>query len=276
MTESLAAVRRSAQVSWAFLKLGVSTALKYPLGFATQQIGVIVPVLIYFFLAGFVDRDGPEVAGDYFTFVMVGLVGMQTLNAGLRALSSEIDQAVTRGWFEMILVEPVPWPLLPFVMSEWPIVNAMFAASVVSGVALLLGAAIVPSGIPIALAVGLLGILVGLAIGSLAAGVKVLAKRGDPVLTFYSLSALILSGVYFPLDALPEPLQALSTVFVHTYVISGLRHALLPAGDSLSGPTAGEAVVVLSILAVVLVPLSLWVFSRSMEYGRRMGLLSGY
>lgn len=270
-------LRRSAEISGAFLRLGISTALKYPLGFMSEQLRVLGPVLIYFFIAGFVKVDPvDEVGGDYFTFVMVGLVGMQTLNAGLRALSNQIDQAVTRGWFEMILVEPVPWPLLPFAMSQWPIMNAAVGASIISIVALLLGATIDPSGIGLALALSALGVLVGLAIGTLAASVKVLAKRGDPVLTFYSLGAMIFAGVYFPVDQLPSALRPLSYLFVQFYVISGLRDALLPTKGGIAGPTAGESAAVLALMSLLLVPAAVWTFGRAMEKGRRMGLLAGY
>ncbi len=269
-------LRRSAAVSGAFLRLGISTALKYPLGFMSEQLRVLGPVLIYFFIAGFVEVDPVEVGGDYFTFVMVGLVGMQTLNAGLRALSNQIDQAVTRGWFEMILIEPVPWPLLPFAMSQWPVMNAAVAASVVSVVSLLLGATIDPSDIVLALALAALGVLVGLAIGALAASVKVLAKRGDPVLTFYSLGAMIFAGVFFPVDQLPSALRPVSYLFVHTYVIFGLRDALLTTKGGIAGPTAGESAAALALMSLLLVPAAVWTFGRAMEYGRRMGLLAGY
>lgn len=277
MTTSVAtAVRRAAQVSFAFLSLGFSTAIKYPLGFVSEQLRVLGPVVVYFFVAGFADADGPDVGGDYFTFVMVGLVAMQTLNAGLRALTNQIDLAVGRGWFEMILIEPIRWSLLPFAMAQWPILNAMVAAGVVSLVALLLGATIDPGGIAAAIGVAALGVAVGLAIGALASSVKVLAKKGDPLLTFYSLGALVLSGVFFPIEQLPSGLRWASYLFVHSYVVSGMRHALLPVKEGLTGPSAGTSVVVLGLATLVLTPLAIWAFGRSMEFGRRMGLLAGY
>jgi ABC-type polysaccharide/polyol phosphate export permease len=268
--------RRARLTALAFFDLGFSTARKYPLGFITQQIAVVVPVFIYYFIAGFFDQGAAVVGGDYFTFVILGVVGMSTLNAGLRALSNEIDIAVSRGWFEMILVEPVPWPMLPFGMGLWQVANATFAEWVVFGLGLLLGVQVTWVGLPLALAIGLLGVTSGLAIGSAAASVKVLAKQGDPVLTFYSLAASIFSGVYFPVSQLPSWLRPFSYVFPHTYVVTGLRRTLMPGGATVTGPGVGTVIAVLGIVAVVGVPSAIAVFSRAMQFGRRIGALSGY
>ena len=106
--------------------------------------------------------------------------------------------------------------------------------------------------------------------------VKVLAKRGDPLLTFYSYAALILSGVYFPLEQLPSFLRPLSYLIVHTYVISGLRHALLEDPSTLDGPGPVAAAGTLFLASAVLIPIAVYAFHRAMQYGRKMGLLSGY
>lgn len=276
MTKTIARARRAGQISYAFLGLGLNTALKYPLGFISEQVRVLGPVIVYFFIAGFVEAEGPEVGGDYFTFVMVGIVAMQTLNAGLRALTNQIELAVTRGWFEMILIEPIRWSLLPFAMAQWPVLNAAVAATVVSATALALGATIDFSGVLPAIGIGILGVIVGLGIGALASSVKVLAKKGDPLLTFYSLAAMIFSGVYFPVDELPGFLEWAPYLFVHSYVISGMRHALLPIDSALTGPNQTLSLWVLVAAAILLTPVAVWVFGRSMEFGRRMGLLAGY
>ena len=267
---------RGALVAFAFFDLGFSTARKYPLGFITQQIGAVVPVVIYFFISRFFGPGSAAVGGDYFGFVIFGVVGMHTLNAGLRALSNEIDTAVSRGWFEMVLVEPVPWPLLPFGLGLWQVANAMFAAGVVLVLGLALGVEMVMAGIPMAILVSVLGVFAGLAIGSAAASIKVLAKRGDPVLTFYSMAASIFSGVFFPIDSLPSWLSPLAYLFPHTYVVTGIRRALMVSPDGISGPAMSTTIVVLSLIVVVGIPIAVYVFGRAMEFGRRIGALSGY
>ena len=118
--------------------------------------------------------------------------------------------------------------------------------------------------------------LASLAIGVLSGSVVVLAKRGDPVLTLYTIAASLLSGALFPVELLPAWLRWLSWLLPQTYVISALRHLLMPQGELLPGASIGQAVLGLSVFVLIGLPLALWVFGRAMEAGRRMGVLSGY
>lgn len=271
-----ARVRRAGQISNAFMRLGFRTAISYPLGFTINQSTAVVPAFIYYFVAKLVPSQSSEVGGDYYTFVIIGLVGVQMLNVGLQSFSMQIDGAITRGWFEMILVEPVRWRLLPFGMAQWPVVLAFVRSFLIVSISVLLGASYAVSGIPSAIPILLLGIGLGLALGILFAGVKVLAKSGDPVLPLYSMAAQVFSGVYFPIEVLPGWLQPLSFAIPHTYVIAALRRALMPAGAELPGMGPTEAIGVLTVANLVLFPLALWAFGRAMEYGRKLGVLGGY
>jgi len=268
--------RRSARTAGAFLHLGFSTAAKYPLGFMTQQLAALAPVIIYFFVAKLVDSQGRGVGGDYFSYVILGVIGMNFLNAGLRALSNQLDLAISRGWFEAVLVEPISWRALPFLMAQWPVANALFASLIMGLLGLLLGAAISLSSWWLAAVFVVLGVVAGLAVGVLAGSLKVLAKRGDPILAFYSLLALVFSGVYFPLSTLPSWSRGVSYFIPHTYVISGFRRALMENSRDLGGPSTATSIAALIALNMVLLPLTVWVFGRAMEYGRRLGVLSGY
>jgi hypothetical protein len=50
----------------------------------------------------------------------------------------------------------------------------------------------------------------------------------------------------------------------------------MPDGQVLPGPTAGQAILALTIFSVVMYPIALWLFGRTLEYGRKIGALSGY
>ena len=188
----------------------------------------------------------------------------------------QLEAALERGWFEMVLVTPLRWTLLPFGMVQWGMFQTFVRIVIIIGIALALGAEFAPEGIPAGLAIMALAVVAGFAFGILFAGMKVLAKSGDPLLPLYSLGAQVFSGVFFPVESLPSWLQPFSYLFPHTYVIAALRRAVMPGGADLPGMTAGTAILVLVLLSVVLFPVALFVFKRSMELGRRLGVLAGY
>ena len=262
--------RRSLQVAGAFLRLGLQQELSYPLGFATSQLAGLLPVFLFFFVAKLVDRP------DYFTFVLVGLIATKLLDAGIRGFSREMDIAINRGWLEMFLVEPVHWRLLPVSMTQWRAVEGLVSAGLVTMIGIALGAQIRGDEIGTAALIVLLGLIAGMAIGTLSASLKVLAKSGDPILFVYGLAAQLFSGVYFPIDTLPGSIRWVSWLIPHTYVIMALRGTLMPVGSESSVLAPEQALLALSLFCLVLFPLALWVYGKALEYGRKLGVLSGY
>ncbi len=269
-------LRRALGVMWAFLRLGWLSAIAYPLNFALSYVSVLLPAVIYFFVAKLVDDSGPQLGGDYYTYVVVGLVGAQVLDAGLRTLSIQVQLAINRGWFEMILVEPIRWRLIPFGLVQWPIVRILVGIMVLLTASAFLGAEYRAAGIPAAILIVVLGLSAGLTIGILSTGLKVLAKAGDPLLTLYMLAAQLLAGTFFPIEILPSWLRPVSWMLPHTHVISSLRRALMPQGESLPGLELGPTILILIGFNVIFMPLAVWLFGRGLEYGRKLGVLSGY
>lgn len=271
-------IRRAFQTASAFLRIGYLTSISYPLGFVIEQLqGVVFPIIFYFVTQLMGDRaQADRFGGDYYTYTVIGLFALQVISAGIRGFAAELDTALHRGNFEMLLVEPVRWRLLPFGMSLWPSVIGLFAGVIVLALGAILGAEYKFSGVLLAIPVVLLGISAGLAVAILSGALKVLAKKGDPIIFIYQLMAQVFSGAMFPTDALPAPLQALRWVIPHTYAIDALRKILMPGGAGIDGLSAGQAILGLALFNLALYPLSLWLFGRGMEVGRKYGLLGGY
>lgn len=275
MSKFTTRVRRGIQVARAFFDMGFSTAVNYPLDFVMSAVRPLVPVVTFFFVAQLV-TDGPSVGGDYYSFVIIGFLVTDALTGALGGFTHEVQSAVQQGRFEMLLVEPIPWRVLPFGLAGWPIISRTVFAAFAGVIALGLGAEFRWSALPMALTLFVLALGASLAIGVLSGAIGVLSKRSDPVLALYTLVAGILSGVAFPLELLPGPVRALSWLVPHTYVISGLRRVLLPAGTGMPGPTLFQALVGLSLFNMIVFPVVLWMFGRIMEAGRKTGVLSGY
>jgi ABC-2 type transport system permease protein len=164
---------------------------------------------------------------------------------------------------------------LPFAMNLWRVILGLLGGTLVFLVSLPLGANYVWSGIPAFLLLIVLGILASMAVGILSASLMVLAKRSQPVLTLYGLAASLLAGALFSIDQLPPFLQKLSLAIPHTYVINAARTLLMedPGTFTMSFRTAAIA---LTIFNLVVFSSGLWLLHRSMQYARKMGMLSGY
>jgi len=276
VNRSFDTVRRIVEVSSAFIRMGYITSMAYPLSFISDQLATLAPMVTYFFIAKLLAVPSANVAGDYYTFVIIGFLASRLLAGGLRGVGDELEDAVREGRFESLLIQPVPWRALPFGLVQWPIIWRLVNVVLVAAVAVLLGANFRPSGLPAAVLVLLLGAAATMSIGNLAAGVKLLAKRTDPILTFYSIAVLIFAGVAYPVQLLPHYIRIISYAIPETYVISALRKLLMPGGETLPGPSATGVLAGLVIFNVIVFPLSLWSFGRILEYGRKTGLLGGY
>lgn len=265
---------RIRSVATAFLRMDSVEDFSYPLSMILSQLGTIAPVFIYFFVGELVGASD-EVGDDYFTFAVIGLCVSAVLQSALSGFGGSLQRAQNRGTFETLLVEPVPWVFLPFAMNLWRVMLGVLGGTLIFMVGWALGANYLFSGIPEFLVLLALGILASMAVGILSASLMVLAKRSQPVLTLYGLASSLLAGALFSVDQLPPFLQTLSWAIPHTYVINSAREVLMDDPGTFSIPF-GAAVVALSIFNVVVFGLGLWLFARSLQYARKMGMLSGY
>ena len=81
---------------------------------------------------------------------------------------------------------------------------------------------------------------------------------------------LVVSGVYYPVEVLPQWMQWLSVISPATYALDGIREAILD-GAGLS--TMWDEIWPLLLIGAVSAPLGLWVFRRGEIYAKRHGKL---
>jgi ABC-2 type transport system permease protein len=269
-------LQRTNQIGGAFMRIDYIDTMNYPLALIMRGITALVPIVTFYFVSHLMAQNGPEVAFDYYTFVVIGIVALSVLGSTLTSFGNMMLRYVQEGQLEMFLVEPIRWSLLPFATIPWQAFLALVTAIFTAAMATFLGASYLPSGIPIAMLIVFLGLAATLSIGILSASLKVLAKRTDPVLAIYSIAASVLSGAFYPIELLPSWLRTLSWLIPHTYVIQALRRVLMPQGEVLSGPTSLQAIGALTLFCLVMYPIALWIFNRTLDYGRKIGALSGY
>ncbi len=95
-------------------------------------------------------------------------------------------------------------------------------------------------------------------------------ERGAQMTHVIQATLVLVSGVYIVPGEMPQPLAAISYFSPATYVIEGIRGALI-RGDGVLD--LWRTLVGLFITGMVLIPLGVWVFSRGERYAKRTGRL---
>lgn len=259
----------------AFSRLNAIEDFSYPMSVVLTYIGKFMPVFLYFFVAKLVPANDAAVGGDYFTFIVIGLSVTTMLDVTLLGFGKRLALAWDRGYFEMLLVEPVTWSFLPLTMHLWEILTGLFMVGALLGLGTLLGAELVVSGLVPFFFVLLLGITACVGVGLISAALQVLTKRSGPLVALYSIGATLFSGAVFPVDLIPTVLKPISFAIPHTYVVSIARSVLMqepPTGDlSFQG-----AVVGLSISTGLFFVVGSFLFKRTLAVARRQGMLGAF
>ncbi len=108
-------------------------------------------------------------------------------------------------------------------------------------------------------------------IGMMAAVLPLMYVERGAQMTFVLQSLLLLvSGVYYSVDVLPEWMQTLSRFSPATYVLDGVRAGLI---DGTAVTELWYDIWPLMIMAVVFIPLGIWIFGRAERYAKRTGKL---
>ena len=117
----------------------------------------------------------------------------------------------------------------------------------------------------------LIGSFSFIGIGFMAAILPLIYVERGSQMTFVLQSLLLLvSGVYYSVEILPGWMQVIARFSPATYILEGVRQALIdgvPVGSLL------HLVWPLVVMAVVLIPVGAWAFGRAERYAKRTGKL---
>jgi ABC-2 type transport system permease protein len=117
----------------------------------------------------------------------------------------------------------------------------------------------------------LLGSFSLVGIGMMAAILPLLYVERGAQMTFVLQSCLLLvSGVYYSVEVLPDWMQVLSKLSPVTYVLDGVRAGLI---DGVPINALLYDVWPLIVMGVVFIPTGLWAFGRAERYAKRTGKL---
>jgi ABC-2 type transport system permease protein len=117
----------------------------------------------------------------------------------------------------------------------------------------------------------LVGSLSIIGIGMMAAALPLLwVERGDQMVFVIQSLLLLISGVYYSVTILPGWMQTIAALSPATYVLEGVRMALI---DGAPITSIGGHLLVLAVMAVVFIPAGVLVFGWAEKYAKRTGKL---
>jgi ABC-2 type transport system permease protein len=95
-------------------------------------------------------------------------------------------------------------------------------------------------------------------------------ERGAQMTHVIIALLLLVSGVYYPIEVLPEFLQKMAVFSPATYVLDGTRLALL---EGAAFTELWPYVWPTFIMGIIAIPVGLWVFGQAEKYAKRKGKL---
>jgi ABC-2 type transport system permease protein len=264
-----------ANLAWAFIERQTNLWKRYWAWEIVWLLYGVVNTLAITFIAKQVDQAG--LAGDkgvsgLVLFLLIGTLVWAYLSAVLDDISLVVTWERWEGTIEHTLMAPVSRALHLLGMSAFGIMHATVRT-------LLIFACAVPFFAVDLSGANWLSAVVVLAIGSFSvAGLAILAgvlpllypERGTQMSFMIQSALLLVSGVYYSVEVLPRWLQVFSTISPATYILRGIRAALVD-GASLGDLT--NTLLSLVLFGLVLVPGGILVFAVGEHWAKKTGKL---
>jgi ABC-2 type transport system permease protein len=206
------------------------------------------------------------------TTLLVGAVVWAYLGVIFEILTETVAWERWEGTIEYTFMAPLSRPVHLFGMGLFAIVYGIVRAILLFAVvALFFDLDLSHANFAAALVLLLVGSFSFIGIGMMCAVLPLISPEKGTQLGFMAQGILlVVSGVYYDVEVLPQWMQWFATISPATYALEGLRAAILD-GEGLS--SMGQELFALVVIGIVTIPLGLWVFRRGELYAKRHGKL---
>lgn len=265
------------KTAWSFLVRDFLITTSYRAGFAIQVVGILFGVAVFHFMSTTVGATSDVLkpyGGNLFAFLIIGVAFVDYVTNSLQTFASSIREGQMVGTLEMLLVSPVPTPVIIVSSSLWSYVFSSFRFSLfVGGGALFFDLSLAGANIGGALCALVLSILYLMGLGVIGAGLVLVIKQEKAFTSIMMLLTVLLGGVAYPVEVLPGWLRGAAEVLPFTHSIKTLRQAMLM---NYSWAQLSPELLILTLYAVILLPLGLFFFTLCLQRVKMNGSLSHY
>ena len=259
----------------AFVARDFQLAVSYRLEFFMRVLMILLMVTTFYFVSK-IFTGGVTDFTQWRNPLAAWVTGLAVLNyfmTGFSSLANAIRSEQMQGTLESVLLSPISVPTVVVASSAWDLLLATFHSSLYFIFGWLFFGVEFRGNFLLALLFLLLTTLVLACFGILSASFAMVFKRGDPFALLLGTGSALFSGVFFPTQLLGPVFGTISRLLPSTYGLDGIRRVLIE-GQGLA--EVKEPLITLFIFLAVLLPFSLWVFSRAVRRAKREGSLIQY
>jgi ABC-type multidrug transport system, permease component len=257
----------------AVMRRDLHVYLSYRTRLVSQMLTSVFSLTLFYYVSRLVHVNGFHSHNAYFGFVVVGisLIGVMYSCFSIPEL---VRQELIAGTFDRLLLSPFGAIRSVLAMTLFPMMFSFVLATITLGLGcVMFGLQLHWSTVPLSVPVMILVLLAFLPFGVLFASLTVVIKQGNVGTSWVIALLSIIGGLYFPVSLLPSWLQTAAKLQPFTAATDVLRHLLV--NSSLGGPP-GTSLLKLAGFAAVLLPGSILVLSRAIQFGQRRGTIIEY
>jgi len=261
----------------AFVRATWLTATSYRMAMVFSLVGLVGTFVPVYFVSGALQ---PVVAdsirnegGQYFGFLVLGLMAMTLALAAMNAFPGRLRSAISTGTLEAILATPTSVPQLIAGMIGYDLLWAGFRSGLLFVAAWAIGMPVTWTLLPAGALLLLLVIVAYLAVGIVAAAAVLVFRTPGPLIPAAVAVTSLLGGVYYSTGVIPSWIRTLSTAVPMTYGLRAVRRLVLE-GVPLSFVARDAAM--MTGFAVAMIAASAVLFTLALRHARRVGTLAQY
>lgn len=232
----------------------------------------IVNTLTIALIAVGMQARGHPLENSYIFYLIIGALMWGFLGIIFREVSDSVSWERWEGTIEQTFMAPIQrLTHLGGICTYAVLYGLLRTVIVMVAVVLIFGIAMPKANFVAALLVLAVASLSFVGLGLMAAVLPLLSpEKGVQATHILEGLLLLVSGIYYPVTALPPWLQGWSVLSPATFALQGVREALL---EGASPGALAPLLFRLLLMALVLVPLGLGVFHLGETYAKRAGLL---
>lgn len=236
-------------------------------------VWTVANTLTIVFIAEGIEAGGGQIDVERATTtLLIGAVVWAYLGIIFEFLTETVAWERWEGTIEYTFMAPVSRPVHLIGMGVYAVIYGLVrAAAIFVAVVAFIGIHLPHANYGAAIALLAIASVSFIGIGMMTSVLPLISPEKGAQLGFVAQGMLlVVSGVYYPVDVLPQWMQWLATISPATYALEGIRAAIL---DGAGVTDLWSDIWPLLVIGAACIPLGLWIFNRGEVYAKRHGKL---